>query len=280
MCWSLHISVLTTICCWSIGGYLIKRNVRWDRANGVWTIAVAAVQVADAFLWWDGMEVTPEGKCKCGTTNWIVSFLALPAILQLHSVVRQAELRFKAVPKTTLLVAALGLLGLLTLPPELGPAGSIDYTLTHGCATPLPGDKWGSPVWGGKEIPVFHFVAYSYFIAFPLWFSSRTGELTVGLAILASVFTFPGAYGSKWCSVATVLTVYYLFHSGPCVLPIHAKAAYMGHASSETSSTTSTSSSSSASDVPVVKRNGYSAAAQRAADRYMHFLYGTAKMDA
>ncbi len=57
MCWNLEASLLTGAFCWLIAGYLIKRNVRWDRTSALSLMAVLSMQFADAVLWWDGVEV-------------------------------------------------------------------------------------------------------------------------------------------------------------------------------------------------------------------------------
>ncbi|KAG5186801.1 hypothetical protein JKP88DRAFT_254321 [Tribonema minus] len=207
------------------------------------------------------------GSRMCSNTNWYTSFIILPIILQVQALARQAELRFKALPQTLMIVAALSVLGAVTLPAELGPAGSIDYILTSGCSRHLHADRFESPVWGGKEIPMFHYVTFCYFIAFPLWFSRRRWEFGVGCAGLSAIFALiPGAFGSRWCSIACAGAIYYLFHSGPRVLPIHSKAAYMSPAAAADGSA-------------AVKTNKYVAAVEGLADAYMQFLYGSARMD-
>ncbi|KAG5184921.1 hypothetical protein JKP88DRAFT_313437 [Tribonema minus] len=219
MCWSLEVSVLTGAAAWVTAGYIMKRNVRWDRASALFLMAVSSMQFADAFLWWDGMAKGADGTCS--TTNWVTSVIFIPLILRAQLAVRQMEMRFKLfTTSVTILVCAI-LVGLMAFSGTWAPAAAWHYFTNRACSTASLVEH-SSPLWGGINMPIFCFIIYFCLAMPPMLASGRAPECLLFVGILSTALSFEDAWSSKFCSLACALGIWYLFYSGP-PLPPHTR---------------------------------------------------------
>ncbi len=157
---------------WVVAGYLMKRNVRWDRTSALFLMAVSSMQFADAMLWWDGMELRPDGSCS--RQNWITSVIAIPLILRAQLVLRQMDASWAGMmPTITILI---GLIIVFTMAAggdeSISPGAALHYFRTRECSIPSTVEH-NSPLWGGLNMPFFCFIVYMSFAMPPMY---MTGE--------------------------------------------------------------------------------------------------------
>ncbi len=172
MCWNLEVSLLTGGFSWVVAGYLIKRNIRWDRTSALFLMAVSSMQFADAMLWWDGMEFGPDGSCT--KSNWITSVIAIPLILRAQLILRQMEAHWAGmVPAITILIGLIIVFAMVVGGDgPLSPGEALHYFRTRECSMPSPIEH-NSPLWGGLNMPFFCFIIYMSFAVPPMY---MTGE--------------------------------------------------------------------------------------------------------
>eukprot|EP00611_Tribonema_gayanum_P016342 TRINITY_DN2848_c0_g1_i1.p1 TRINITY_DN2848_c0_g1~~TRINITY_DN2848_c0_g1_i1.p1 ORF type:complete len:289 (+),score=24.06 TRINITY_DN2848_c0_g1_i1:570-1436(+) len=224
MCWSLKASLAFGVATYAAAGYLAHRNIRWDRANAVTLCLIGSIQFADAVLWWDGMDIAPDGTCSIA--NWITTALFLPIALRAQLAGRQLELRFSQLTTSCLLLACGAVIGQLAhvvagTSATWTPAAWFHYVANGRCSTPSQLD-FGSPLWASRTIPGYGFFYYMTMVAPPMLASGRMPELIALVATLAVAFTYQETWGSKWCAFGCLLSIWYLAYPGPA-LPPHAR---------------------------------------------------------
>mmetsp|Transcript_17395 Transcript_17395/g.25794 ORF Transcript_17395/g.25794 Transcript_17395/m.25794 type:complete len:254 (+) Transcript_17395:115-876(+) len=220
MCWNLQVSLATGTFSWSVAAYLMKRNVRWDRASALFLLAVSSMQFLDAILWWDTMEI--DGQGSCSATNKITSIVLVPLVLRTQLVLRQSETNFRQFLTSVSILTIAILFGNAFFSGSWSPSEALYYFTNRSCSRPSVFEQ-RSPVWGGIPMPMFCFFIYFSLVLPPMIATGRLAETLMFCLILKTGLTYGDSWASKFCSFACVLSIWYLVYSGPD-LPPHVAA--------------------------------------------------------
>lgn len=184
MCFSFEISLLTGLFSWSVGLYLLTKNLTLEQKNSVkFLLIFSSMQFADAILWYI--------KMKKNNINYFVTSFIIPLILSLQVLfnvyVRNNNKKFWINIAT--------ILGILYL-----------FIKFNGYSISSCKNKLSSPIWGSNEILFLEIMIFSLFIFYP----NYSNLVVVALMILFIKIFFGVAYGSLWCALANVLAIKYL----------------------------------------------------------------------
>lgn len=193
MCFSFRVSLGTFIFSWASCIYLLNKGLSESKKQSIIFLMIfSSMQLSDAILWYTGM--------KKNMVNYLTTSLLIPLILSLQVIYnvytnyKNKDRKNKNSIKYLTVIATLLIVYL--------------FYRFHGYSRPLCSNRLSSPVWGSKELqlwelilfailvlyPNFNAIAYTIFIIFPL------------------IFIFSGgAYGSLWCAIANIATLYYLY---------------------------------------------------------------------
>ena len=78
----------------------------------------------------------------------------------------------------------------------------------HGYSKPLCSNKLSSPVWASKELQLWELIVFATLVLYPNYTSLA---YTVFIVFPLIFILSGGGYGSLWCAVANIATIYYLY---------------------------------------------------------------------
>jgi hypothetical protein len=175
MCFNATISILSGLFCWCTAFYLLQSGKTYD---AIGLAIFSSMQFVDAIL-----HAFPQKT----NVNWTATSFLIPLILC-------SQLGFN--------MWANGDNHFLYFLPVFA---AYMFWRFHGYSEPSC-NRWGSPVWGGKEILVFEFLLFSSLVLYPRW-----KILLFNWCYMAIVAHFlKGGYGSMWCSLSCLAAVYLL----------------------------------------------------------------------
>jgi hypothetical protein len=186
MCFSFRVSLGTFIFSWASCIYLLNKGLSEKKKQSVIFLMIfSSMQLSDAILWYTGI--------KKNTVNYLTTSALIPLILSLQ-VLYNVYIRNKNKNKY---LSAFIIIILLYI-----------FYRFNGYSKPICSNKLSSPVWGSKELQLWELILFAILILYPYW-----------NAIAYNVFiVFPlifilsgGGYGSLWCAIANLLTIYYLY---------------------------------------------------------------------
>jgi hypothetical protein len=180
MCFSFEVSLGTGIFCWAVGLYLLQKPLSvYQRRSVISLLIFSSIQFADALLWSTNLRKTQ--------LNYLVTSYLIPTLLSLQILYAIFVEYVDATQWDK--VFAIGISFYL-------------FVRFRGYSSSLCDTSFSSPIWGSKEIQLWEILIFAYMIS-----RTRT-DVWIGLPFLFLI-TDTG-YGSMWCAIACVLSVYYL----------------------------------------------------------------------
>ena len=184
MCFSFEVSIGSFLFSWGISLYLLNKGLnKRQRQNVIFLMIFSTIQLADAILWYN--------KMKKDNINYIVTSYIIPLILSSQILYNVFEKNNNKNQFITILTFS-----------------SILYIFYrfNGYSRSLCNNKFSSPVWGSKELSFMELVVFALMVTYPnynLFIFSL-------ILLLATKIFVGGAYGSLWCAIANILSLYYL----------------------------------------------------------------------
>ena len=186
MCFSFRVSLGTFIFSWASCIYLLNKGLsEAKRQNIIFLMIFSSMQLSDAILWYTGM--------KKNTVNYLTTSALIPIILTL-------QLLFNVYVKNknkNKLITALTILLIIHM-----------FYRFNGYSRPVCSNKLSSPVWASKELQLWELILFSTLILYPNW---NVLAYTVFVVFPLIFILSGGGYGSLWCAVANLVTLYYLY---------------------------------------------------------------------
>jgi hypothetical protein len=181
MCFNEYVSVITGSFCWYVALRILARMAAPPelKNDAIFLLIYSSIQFVDAIL--------HLNKSK-NMINKLLTSVVIPSILS-------AQLLFNANVQTA-----------IPTPLALSLAVSVSMYIFwrfHGYSTFVCG-LFQSPIWSGKEITLLEFSLFSLLLFYPNW----ERLLITWVLIVALNLLFKGGYGSMWCAVACVYSVY------------------------------------------------------------------------
>ena len=189
MCFNFEVSLGTFAFSWSSALYLLQTQslTKIQKHNLIFLMIFSTVQLLDAILWWN--------KMKRNEINFFVTSYLIPFVLSAQ-IIYNLFIRNTSNTSNTVNLYAI----------TLGFTGYI-FMRFHGYSKSVCDNYFSSPIWGGKELTYLELVAFLIFSVYPNWNAILLGM--VAFPIMMHVFN--GGYGSLWCAVANLWTIYYLY---------------------------------------------------------------------
>jgi len=182
MCFSLEVSLLTGIFCWAVGFYLLQKPLSSSQRHDIiFLLIFSSVQFADAILWSTQSQKTP-------VNFWVTSYL-IPGILSLMLLYNIFIINPHPPPWIQMMVVV----GILYM-----------FLRFRGYSTSLCEKKsLSSPIWGSNELKLWEVLLFAYMSTYP---TITWKWICIPIAYMIT----QTGYGSMWCAIACVLSVYYL----------------------------------------------------------------------
>ena len=185
MCFSFKVSIGTFLVSWGISFYLLNKglNIK-QKQNIIFLMIFSSIQLADAILWYNGM--------KKNNINYITTSFIIPLILSLQVLYNVYIRNNNKNPFLTLTV----ILSIIYM-----------FYRFNGYSVSLCNNKLSSPVWGSNELKIWELFPIVILILYPD--NMRILQVFI-LLVLIKIF-IGGAYGSLWCAIANIISLYYLY---------------------------------------------------------------------
>ena len=187
MCFSFEVSIGTFLVSWGISIYLLNKglNIK-QKQNIIFLMIFSSIQLADAILWYNGM--------KKNNINYITTSFIIPLILSLQ-ILYNVYIRNN---NKNIFLTLIVILVILCI-----------FLRFNGYSDSLCNNKLSSPVWGSKELRVWELVLFSILILYPINHQAKDRIIILLSGLIAIMVG--GAYGSLWCAIANIISLYYLY---------------------------------------------------------------------
>ena len=186
MCFNFEASALTFLTSWSISIYLLCKGITQEQRHLVIALMLfSAMQVPDAILWYTEMK-------KDNINYWVTSFL-IPLILCLQIIYNV----FVINKSSNIWMLILVFFYILYV-----------FVRFKGYSKPLCCNKLTSPIWASKELKIWELVTFIIISLYPRW---DTIGATIFIVLPIIHLVAGGAYGSLWCFVSNLVSLYYLY---------------------------------------------------------------------
>lgn len=191
MCFSFEISMLTGIFSWSIGLFLLQKNLtHFERNNIFFLLIFSSMQFADAALWYI--------KLKKNFINFFVTSFLIPTILSLQILFNVYVINNNTNQLLNYAVAFIIIYMFLK------------FNEYGGYSIGACNNNFSSPIWGSSEIKLYEMIIFIIFILYDVKRGFNTFVLVSSfIVILLTRFYFKGGYGSLWCSIACLISIKY-----------------------------------------------------------------------
>ena len=192
MCFSFEVSITTFVVSWSIGLYLLNKNLNESqRHNVIFLLIFSSMQLLDSILWTINL--------KKNKINFLITSYIIPFVLSLQIVYNLFVINRIRNPIVILFVF-LYIIGL--------------FVGFHGYSVKSK-NKFESPVWGGTDIRIINMLLFFAMITYGrIGFKGEKFHFFILLLVSLALpyILFDGGYGSIWCSLANILAFYYLYN--------------------------------------------------------------------
>ena len=186
MCFSFRVSLATFVFSWSSCIYLLNKGLSdKNRKSIIFLMIFSSMQASDAILWYTGI--------KRNRVNYLTTSVLIPLILSLQ-VLYNVYIKNKNKNK---LITVFSILFILYI-----------FYRFNGYSKPLCNNKLASPIWASKELQLWELVIFATIVLYPNW---NTLVFTVFIVFPLIFLLSGGGYGSLWCAVANIVTIYYLY---------------------------------------------------------------------
>lgn len=187
MCFSFKISIGTFLFSWSISIYLLQKKLTTIWKKYIYSLLIfSSIQLADAILWYI--------KMKKNIINYIVTSVLIPFILSLLLYYNL----FKINKNNNIYLILIFFVSTIYI-----------FYRFNGYSNSLCSNKLSSPIWGSNEIKLWEILGYCF-----LLFYNNYSNITFILSIIFILFAYlflDGAYGSLWCAIANLSSLWYLY---------------------------------------------------------------------
>ena len=186
MCFSFEVSIGTFLFSWISSLYLLTKKLKKkDQQTIIFVMIFSSMQLADAILWYI--------KMKKNLINYIVTSFLIPFILSL-------QILYNVYVVNNENNQLLNVFILLSI--------SYIFIRMNGYSISVCDNFLSSPIWGGTEMKLWELIVFVLIILYPSW---RIISLTI-LIIFPLIYYFAnGAYGSLWCAIAALFSIYNLY---------------------------------------------------------------------
>lgn len=186
MCFSFRISIGTFIFSWASCIYLLNKGLSKPKKQDIIFLMIfSSMQLSDAILWYTGM--------KKNTINYLTTSVLIPLILSLQ-VMYNVYVKNKNKNK---IITVFSIIFIIYM-----------FYRFNGYSRPLCSNKLSSPVWASKELQLWELILFSTLIFYPNW---NALAYTVFIVFPLIFILSGGGYGSLWCAIANLATIYYLY---------------------------------------------------------------------
>ena len=191
MCFSFEVSITTFVVSWSIGLYLLNKDLNESqRHNVIFLLIFSSIQFLDSILW--------AINLKKNKINFLITSYIIPFVLSLQIVYNLFVINRIRNPFVILFVF-IYIIGSFI--------GFNGYSVKSK-------NMFESPIWGGTEIAIINMLLFFAMITYGRigFKGEKLHTLIIGLVSFALPYIlFDGGYGSIWCSLANILAFYYLY---------------------------------------------------------------------
>lgn len=187
MCFTFKVSLGTFLFSWSISIYLLQKKLTKQWKQYIYSLLIfSSMQLLDAILWYIKMEKN--------IINYIVTSILIPFILSLLLYYNLFEIN-KNINIYFVLIFIVSSIYL--------------FYRFNGYSISLCSNKLSSPIWGSNEIKLWEILGYCF-----LLFFNNYSNIAFILSIIFILFIYlflDGAYGSLWCAIANLSSLWYLY---------------------------------------------------------------------
>ena len=184
MCFSFEVSIATFLFSWSIGIYLLTKDLnKEEKYNVIFLLIFSSMQLVDAILWYSGMK---RNNVNFYTTSYLIpSILAIQILFNVYY--NNSKNKFMII---TALICVI-----------------ILFFRFRGYSKGLCDNNFSSPIWASRELQFWEMIFFAFMIFYP----------NIKFFLMTTLILFPllkivsnGGYGSLWCAVSNLMAVYYL----------------------------------------------------------------------
>ena len=186
MCFSFEVSTGTFLFSWISSLYLLTKKLKKeDRQSIIFVMIFSSMQFADAILWYI--------KMKKNLINYIVTSFLIPFILSLQIVYNVYFVNKENNPLLNIFIFV-----------------SICYIFIrmNGYSRSVCNNVLSSPIWGGNEFKLWELIIFVFIILYPSWLML---SFTIFIIFPLIYYFSNGAYGSLWCAIAALYSIYNLY---------------------------------------------------------------------
>jgi hypothetical protein len=185
MCFSFEVSIATFLFSWITSIYLLNKGLNGiNKQNIIFLMIFSSIQLADAVLWYNNME---ENK-----TNYMITSFIIPLLLSCQILYNVYGINDNKNNFISLIV----IIGIIYI-----------FNRFNGYSKSLCNNTLSSPIWGSKEIKLWELVLFLIFILYP----DYMGMLKAFIVLSLIKIFIGGAYGTLWCAIANLMSLYYLY---------------------------------------------------------------------
>jgi hypothetical protein len=185
MCFSFEVSIVTFLFSWMTSIYLLNKGVNGvNKQNIIFLMIFSSMQLADAVLWYNNME---ENKANYMITSFVIPLLLSCQIL--YNVYGRNDNKND-------FISLIVIIGIIYI-----------FYRFNGYSKSICNHKLSSPIWGSKEIKLWELLLFLILILYPSYMVMLQAFIVL---VLIKIF-IGGAYGTLWCAIANVLSLYYLY---------------------------------------------------------------------
>jgi len=189
MCFSFEVSAGTFLFSWVSSLYLLTKKLKKeDQQTIIFVMIFSSMQLADAILWYI--------KMKKNLINYIVTSFLIPFILSLQILYNVYVVN----KENNRLFNVFILLSIFYI-----------FIRMNGYSISVCNNFISSPIWGGNELKLWELLIFVFIILYPSW---SIISLTFFIIFPLIYFFSNGAYGSLWCAIAALFSIYNLYKHG------------------------------------------------------------------
>ena len=187
MCFSFEVSIGTFLFSWISSLFLLTKKLKKeDQQSIIFLMIFSSMQLADAILWYI--------KLKKNSINYYVTSILVPFIISLQLLYRTYVMNDEKSIFIKISVICL----IIYLFYRFN--GYSRFSLCNG--------YFSSPIWGGKEVNLLELLIASFFILYSSW---KALAFTWLILFPFMHLISNGGYGSLWCAIAALFSIYNLY---------------------------------------------------------------------
>ena len=189
MCFSFEVSTGTFLFSWLSSLYLLTKKLeKKDRQTIIFVMIFSSMQFADAILW--------SIKMKKNLINYMVTSFLIPFILSL-------QILYNVYVVNNNNNRLLNVFVLLLI--------CYIFIRMNGYSRSVCNNFLSSPIWSGNELKLWELIIFVLIVMYPSW---PIVCFTIFIIFPLIYFFSNGGYGSLWCAIAALFSIYNLYKHG------------------------------------------------------------------